>query len=269
MRELQTEMTERDKRLIVALSIFVIVVAIAYWGIRPALKDIKAINKDIEEQQEIEKINEKKLSMLSLYQAMQEEYLAEVDTKTEQFYPMMNSDEIDKLFTLEVLKRGFSSYDLAIAIDNMPVDMEPYMYSQLAAAIETGESTDAYETVSEESLLPGDDKKEDKSEDKNEDKDSSESEDASELLPEDVNTDIYSATVTMRLGGDKKALENYIDDLYKTDKKLLVNSYAWSEDVTIDAADAERALYVEEEGGVNVNVETVLDISVTIYMYKE
>ena len=266
---MQTEMTERDKRLIVALSIFVIVVAIAYWGIRPALKDIKAINKDIEEQQEIEKINEKKLSMLSLYQAMQEEYLAEVDTKTEQFYPMMNSDEIDKLFTLEVLKRGFSSYDLAIAIDNMPVDMEPYMYSQLAAAIETGESTDAYETVSEESLLPGDDKKEDKSEDKNEDKDSSESEDASELLPEDVNTDIYSATVTMRLGGDKKALENYIDDLYKTDKKLLVNSYAWSEDVTIDAADAERALYVEEEGGVNVNVETVLDISVTIYMYKE
>ena len=266
---MQTEMTERDKRLIVALSIFVIVVAIAYWGIRPALKDIKAINKDIEEQQEIEKINEKKLSMLSLYQAMQEEYLAEVDTKTEQFYPMMNSDEIDKLFTLEVLKRGFSSYDLAIAIDNMPVDMEPYMYSQLAAAIETGESTDAYETVSEESLLPGDDKKEDKSEDKNEDKDSGESEDASELLPEDVNTDIYSATVTMRLGGDKKALENYIDDLYKTDKKLLVNSYAWSEDVTIDAADAERALYVEEEGGVNVNVETVLDISVTIYMYKE
>ena len=266
---MQTEMTERDKRLIVALSIFVIVVAIAYWGIRPALKDIKAINKDIEEQQEIEKINEKKLSMLSLYQAMQEEYLAEVDTKTEQFYPMMNSDEIDKLFTLEVLKRGFSSYDLAIAIDNMPVDMEPYMYSQLAAAIETGESTDAYETVSEESLLPGDDKKEGKSEDKNEDKDSGESEDASELLPEDVNTDIYSATVTMRLGGDKKALENYIDDLYKTDKKLLVNSYAWSEDVTIDAADAERALYVEEEGGVNVNVETVLDISVTIYMYKE
>ena len=266
---MQTEMTERDKRLIVALSIFVIVVAIAYWGIRPALKDIKAINKDIEEQQEIEKINEKKLSMLSLYQAMQEEYLAEVDTKTEQFYPMMNSDEIDKLFTLEVLKRGFSSYDLAIAIDNMPVDMEPYMYSQLAAAIETGESTDAYETVNEESLLPGADKTEDESEGKNEDKDSGESEDASELLPEDVNTDIYSATVTMRLGGDKKALENYIDDLYKTDKKLLVNSYAWSEDVTIDAADAERALYVEEEGGVNVNVETVLDISVTIYMYKE
>ncbi len=266
---MQTEMTERDKRLIVALSIFVIVVAIAYWGIRPALKDIKAINKDIEEQQEIEKINEKKLSMLTLYQAMQEEYLAEVDTKTEQFYPMMNSDEIDKLFTLEVLKRGFSSYDLAIAIDDMPVDMEPYMYSELAAAIETGESTDTYENVSEESLLPGADKKEDESEDENEDNDSGESEDASELLPENVNTDIYSATVTMRLGGDKKALENYIDDLYKTDKKLLVNSYAWSEDVTIDAADAERALYVEEDGGVNVNVETVLDISVTIYMYKE
>ena len=41
------EITERDKKLLVMLSIFVIVVCIGYWGIYPVMKEKKKLGKEI------------------------------------------------------------------------------------------------------------------------------------------------------------------------------------------------------------------------------
>ena len=45
---MQMTMTEKDKKLIVFLSIFVIIVAMGWWGIRPALKAAKETKEEIE-----------------------------------------------------------------------------------------------------------------------------------------------------------------------------------------------------------------------------
>ena len=47
---MQTQMTERDKRLIVMLSVIVLVVGFGWWGIRPALKANKEMKTELEQQ---------------------------------------------------------------------------------------------------------------------------------------------------------------------------------------------------------------------------
>ena len=44
---MKLEMTQKDKNLLIMLSIFVIVVCIGYWGIYPVVKGIVNTNKEI------------------------------------------------------------------------------------------------------------------------------------------------------------------------------------------------------------------------------
>ena len=48
------EMTERDKKLLIFLSVFLIVVCIGYWGLYPIVKDIKKTDKKIQTEKDIE-----------------------------------------------------------------------------------------------------------------------------------------------------------------------------------------------------------------------
>ena len=43
-----------------------------------------------------------------------------------------------------------------------------------------------------------------------------------------INNDIYAAKVTMVLGGDKKNLEAFLEELMNSDKEILITSFAWS-----------------------------------------
>ena len=47
---MKLEMTQKDKNLLIMLSIFVIVVCIGYWGIYPVVKGIVNTNKEIPEE---------------------------------------------------------------------------------------------------------------------------------------------------------------------------------------------------------------------------
>ena len=49
---MKLEMTQKDKNLLIMLSIFVIVVCIGYWGIYPVVKGIVNTNKEIATQKE-------------------------------------------------------------------------------------------------------------------------------------------------------------------------------------------------------------------------
>ena len=66
---MQTQMTERDKRLIVILSIIVIVVGFGWWGIRPAIKNNTKMKTEIEKQEELMAVNDAKLAKLAMYEA--------------------------------------------------------------------------------------------------------------------------------------------------------------------------------------------------------
>ena len=51
-------MTQRDKRLIVMLSLIVIIVGFGWWGIRPSIKNAKAYEKDYTKEKDLQEINE-------------------------------------------------------------------------------------------------------------------------------------------------------------------------------------------------------------------
>lgn len=63
---MKLEMTQKDKNLLIMLSIFVIVVCIGYWGIYLVVKGIVNTNKEITTQKETKEENELKLTQVPM-----------------------------------------------------------------------------------------------------------------------------------------------------------------------------------------------------------
>ena len=126
---MKLEMTQKDKNLLIMLSIFVIVVCIGYWGIYPVVKGIVNTNKEIATQKETQEENELKLTQVPMMEADNERFSNEIQGVRESFFPMMESAEIDKYFTELVLGYNLSAYDLAIQMPQEETALEPYVYS--------------------------------------------------------------------------------------------------------------------------------------------
>lgn len=248
---MQLNMTQRDKKLLVMLSIFVIVVCIGYWGIYPVIKDIADINKDMQKQQDLQSVNELKLAQVPMMEADNESWEAEIQTAREQFFPTMSSAEIDDYFTNLVLDYDLAAYDLTITMPDGETDLVPYPYSERAMLLEQQAQAEQTGVTSETS-----------------EKDEIEQVESAAALPETqpvfmdaVMTGISEAGITMRLGGDEADLLRLIEDLSKTDKKLRICSYAWSE---------ERSMgNITEDGEYEIQVNRVLTLTIEIYMYQE
>ena len=63
---MQMQMTEKDKKLISGLAVFVILVAGGYWGVLPMVKNIIAYNGQIKDAQARQEMNEIKIAQVSL-----------------------------------------------------------------------------------------------------------------------------------------------------------------------------------------------------------
>lgn len=274
---MQVAMTERDKKLIVILSIIVIVVAIGYWFIRPSLKDVKEMKEEIEEQEDIQRLNDIKLAQIPVMEVDIEDNKAEIEALEDEFYPMMNSDEIDKYFTSMVLSRNLFAYDLNIEIESSPSSLEPYQYSNAALGL--------FDEDYEEETAGSDDLDSD-SEDYDDSDDYDDYDD--DLYMDDfgyeeddsapVNTNVYAANITMRLGGAEEDMMKLIDDLSVTDHRLLVRGYTWTitkntvagEDVPIEGNDITDTRTEMDAGGIFTIVDRMeLNLNLTMYMYKE
>lgn len=126
---MKLEMTEKDKRLLIMLSIFVIVVCIGYWGVYPVIKDIIDMDKQIEEQKLVKEDNQYKLTQIPMLEADNDSWKEDIQSVRKSFFPMMKSADIDEYFTDMVLGYGLSAYDLSIQISADETDLEPYIYS--------------------------------------------------------------------------------------------------------------------------------------------
>ena len=292
---MQVAMTERDKKLIVMLSIIVIVVSIGYWGIRPALKAMAVAKEDIIEQEEIKELNDMKLAQIPILEAKTEEYDEEVSKLKDEYLPYMNSDEIDKMFTGMVLERGLFAYDLDIALENVPAELSPYAFSKMA--------TDPYYVSSYE-------------EDEDEEEDTSTESGMLNALDKELygstdtdegntnyNDVVYRAHLVLRIGGDLDKLYKFVDDMEAYKKKILITGYRWNESTYISRDDnGEEAVFEEPavteseeetvteteegqtdtedqgitvisgrdgEGSYNIMSERILTLELDIFMYKD
>ena len=61
---MKTELTQRDKKLLTFLGVFVIVVCIGYWGVLPQLKAASEYNDEIEEQEVLSDYYQQKINQL-------------------------------------------------------------------------------------------------------------------------------------------------------------------------------------------------------------
>lgn len=229
---MKMEISEKDRKLLVFLSIFVIVVCFGYWGIYPAIKGAKEIEKDIENEQEIQEINDMKIAMLVDVQVQNDKLEEKIKGSKEDYFEMMSSAEIDKYFTEMILDRKLNSYDLSISLPSNEKDttkLKPYQYSARAKELKELEKE-------------------------------AKKSNNSDAKKESGVTGIYTATVSLKLGGDEARINKFINDLSAMDKKLRVCSYSWS---------GEKKIEENEDGAYTVDIEKVLTMTVELYMCEE
>lgn len=248
---MQIQMTERDKKLIVFLAIFVIVVAGGYWGIYPIVTKIITTNMELQDAQIERDKNEIKIAQLSLIEMENENLEAEIVDAREDFFPIMTSDQVDKYMTGLILDYNLYAYDLSISMPTDEATVEPYQYSEKAIRLE------------EESDSASGSDRENSNEDSSNGTDGNE--DNSKTVSdwnsmEEVETGIYAVSITMRVGGDRADIQQLIDDLSTTEQKLHLNSYSWG---------TERSVTYNEDRTYEVNTNQTMTMSLNIYMCEE
>ena len=243
---MQMQMTEKDKKLIVFLAIFVILVAGGYWGIYPVVSNIFSVQEQIEDEQVLMDENMLKVAQAPLYSVDNDQIEAEMATLKESFFPVMSSAQVDKYMTGLILDYQLYAYDLSISMPQEEAANEPYQFSEKAVLEETEEFVDSQADMQADSSV-----------------DISEDDDFMSETPvfeEDVATGIYKVGVTVRVGGDKANIQRMIDDLSLSKQKLHLISYNWDEESSISFA---------EDGTYDVNTDCTLTMSMNLYMCEE
>ena len=258
---MQTKMTERDKKLLFALVIIVIVFVIGYLGIYPLVKSVREINKEIEEQEALQSENEIKLTNLTVIQVDNEKMEEDIIEKRKDFYPVMVASDIDKLLTGKALSYNLYSYDLDIDVNDTVVSLAPYQYSDRGEDDDADASEDDQEdAVDAADYLDNTYSSGSKSSGSSSggSTDTGDASSASDGTTTDMSAvGIYVAYVNMRLGGNRADLEKFLDDMVAGGEKVRVVSYSWTEG---------RQLDYNNDGTYNLVTEKVLDISLELYM---
>lgn len=241
---MKLEMSAKDKKLLIGLAIGVIIVCIGYWGIFPILTDIQDIGDEIEEQSALEQINAMKLAQLPILEMENEEYEQEILSTRAEFYKMLTSDEIDKIFTGKAILHSLYAYEMNIAMPKDETKLDPYKFSHKALYGDDEEDDDLgwglplgmeMSAPNSAEALFGD-------------------EDEDEMIG------IYSAIISMKLGGTPEDLQSFLEDLADEGIKLRIRSYSYTDSRNV----------VSGEGNTfDVVIDRNLDVQLEIYMCEE
>lgn len=274
---MKTNMTESDKRLLTGMFLFVIIVAIGYWGILPQVKRYRALESKIEKEEDEKKLNQMKIANLGLIEMQAEEYEEKISERKDEFYQIMKSSEIDKMMTEMATDSDLDIYELNFTMPSSPTERMAYQYSslytrqeELKAEYESSEDDDL-ETASTSKKSDDKDKDEDEEDDGKTSSSSSGTSSNTAALMEDMmgaeeggyqpNTDIYAVPVTMTVGGDLEDLEKFIDKIIAMDKRVLLVGYSWGEFRDVIRRDANGNI-VRETSGDSKTGEVTSSVSV-------
>jgi hypothetical protein len=250
------EISEKDKKLLVFLSVFVILICFGYWGIYPTAKSISELNNDIEDAENERTVNEFKITQLPLYETENEKLEEDILTAKGDYYPMMTNDEIDKYFTgLALNEYNLLAYNLTIG-DSIKTSLSPYQYSQKAI--------DESEEAKRASVLEAEDEAAEGTDEESVTSSGSDTTDdeliAAETEEAEASVGIYSVTVNLKLGGSDEQLVKFIDDMSDSSEKQRVTDYSWV---------GERNAVYDEDGNYSVESSSTLNITIEIYMCEE
>jgi hypothetical protein len=257
---MKTNMTESDKRLLTGMFLFVIIVAIGYWGILPQVKRYKALESKIEKEEDEKALNQLKIANLGLIEMQAEEYEQKISERKDEFYQIMKSSEIDKMMTEMATANHLDIYELNFTMPSSPTERMAYQYSALYQKQQEmkknyKESDD--DEDSKETKTSSDEDEEDEDSDSSSGSKKSSKSSTSKFMDEMMgaeeggyqpNTDIYAVPVTMTVGGELEELEKFIDNIITMDKRVLLVGYSWGEFRDVIRRDANGNIVRETSG---------------------
>ena len=279
VNDMKSNLTEKDKRLLLFMFIFVIVVSIGYWGIIPQIKQYRELEGEIEKETVKQSINEQKVMNLFLVEDQCSTYEEEMAEDKAKFFDMMTEADIDRMLTTNAVSNGLEIYSFSVNIPDKPSSRMAYVYSDL---YQEQLEYEQQQRLAEKNFTEGksdEEELEDMSSSKKDSSDKDSDEEVEESGVVDIfgnteaigtNTDIYAARVTISLGGDEAALHRFLNQMIESDKKVLITSYNWGEykstkEVKTKSTDDDEKESVEKE----VVIVKSLTITMEFYMCKQ
>ena len=129
---MQTNLSKKDKMTIAVVLFAGLVFVFVWYLIRPNIKSITATSDKIEQAQFTQSQYKNKLINLTSGEDIYNKTVSDFKESTSDFYPLMNSSEIDRMVTSYVLKSGLFSENLIIKMPLGAIEEKPYVYSSLA-----------------------------------------------------------------------------------------------------------------------------------------
>ena len=93
------ELTKRDKKLLILLGIILVVTGFVFLAIKPLAVRLKETKANLEKEEELREINQKKISLYSDLADYDDALHKKIEKNVEDFYEMMTPEEIDRMLT--------------------------------------------------------------------------------------------------------------------------------------------------------------------------
>ena len=244
--KLEMKFTERDKKLIVFLSLFLLIVGIGYFVVRPLYEKVGLLQAQADELEMQVEQTQSYLVRLPQLRKVNEELQGQKQDELQIFYPYMESQELDKMITGLTLHESLGAKNLTITIPDEPYVITPYFLSvpQPDEEGQLSESEQAYEAETSGDAAGQTDEAQTT--------DAQAGTDGSEQV-------LYVATLAVDATGTHEQLQAYIDLLSDDGEypAIQVNSYTWNRENTVGT---------DELGAFMMQSGEALHIELSVYM---
>lgn len=222
---MEVKMTDRDKKLLFLMIVVLIVIGFGYFVIFPSLSKITEKSTELSKLQKDWDARETKIISLAAKNKAYDELKAEYDENSAFFYPNMSSRDIEKMLTSFELSNGVTVRDMNIVMptpitiietddsDITPTIKMPAAFTKIVKFF----GIDALSGASDE-----------------------ENSDAEQEDVPDELYGVYSADISMSLGGSKENIIKSIDGLYKSFDSIRVVNYTWNENTRENSTESDR-----------------------------
>lgn len=245
--KLEMKLTERDKKLIIFLALFLLIVGIGYFVVRPLYERVGQLQAQADELEMQVEQTQNYLARLPQLRKMNEELQGQKQDELQIFYPYMESQELDKMITGLTLHESLGAKNLTITIPDTPYTVTPYFLAAPQQGEEDGQLTDSQQAYEAETSGDAAGQNDEAQMD-----DTQAGTDGSEQI-------LYVATLAVDATGTHEQLQAYIDLLSDDEKypAIQVNSYTWNKENTVGT---------DELGAFMMQSGEALHIELSVYM---
>ncbi|MCF0134735.1 MAG: hypothetical protein HUJ72_12780 [Blautia sp.] len=181
------KLTERDKKLLVLLIVFLFVVGLGMLLVRPILEKNAQIKQQITDQESLKRKKEEKIAELPAREEQLRKLNDSLAEYQDHYYDIIGSSDIDKILTEMALKYKLQITDLEIQMPFTDTfsQLSPYQGADILVS-STGAS-------GSEKSYPG----------------------------------LYTVSISMRLEGNRNNLQMMLDECAGMEPKLRVTAFSW------------------------------------------